>query len=394
MNIFLKKTLTFFLGCIMAFFILEIGLKTTNPIKFSIKKGKISLYLNKKKIIDNKKGYYRGCDDQIIYDTNSLGFRGEDISKKEIPHKLSIIAIGGSTTECMALSNGKDWPNYLSGLLKRNFKSVWVNNAGRAGHSTFAHKIMLKDNIVNLKPKIVLFLIGINDVGRKSPIDFDEIVAAPFSFKNLHRRLELYQLLLNVKHYFIAKERNLIKIGKDQSLDLKKLSIKDDETINLSEIIKIHNKSYLPDYKKRINEFIEICKNNEIEPIFITQPILVGTGIDPITGVNLEKIHINKGIRTSEELKRHGKDFFNIIGETGRDQWQILELYNNATKEICKENNVFIIDLGNTLEKSSEYFYDFCHYTNKGGKKVADIIYSELKPYLEKKYAKYHIPQP
>lgn len=94
----------------------------------------------------------------------------------------------------------------------------------------------------------------------------------------------------------------------------------------------------------------------------------MGEGIDPLTGVNLETVKL-----TSNQT--NGKLF-----------WQILELYNNITKQTYKETNIYNIDLANVLPKDSRYFYDVLHYTNEGAEKVAEIIHGELKNHFDLKY--------
>ena len=78
---------------------------------------------------------------------------------------------------------------------QEDITKIWLNNAGLDGHSTFGHIILFKDYIVKLKPKIILFLVGANDVGRneysdnalshiKRGIDFSSFER---SFSNLSR---------------------------------------------------------------------------------------------------------------------------------------------------------------------------------------------------------------
>ena len=49
-------------------------------------------------------------------------------------------------------------------ILIQKFPKVWVNNAGLDGHSTFGHQILLEEFLVKLKPKLILFLVGANDM--------------------------------------------------------------------------------------------------------------------------------------------------------------------------------------------------------------------------------------
>src|SRR5205823_2083914 len=98
-------------------------------------------------------------DSVIIYKRNRIGFRGEE-PPSSFRSAMSIIAIGGSTTECMFISEGKTWEDILGQKLRTHFPSAWVNNAGFSGHSTFAHIILLRDYVAALKPRLCLFLVG------------------------------------------------------------------------------------------------------------------------------------------------------------------------------------------------------------------------------------------
>jgi hypothetical protein len=81
---------------------------------------------------------------------------------------LSVVAIGGSTTECSALNNGKDWPALTNASLHSKFSKLWLNNAGFGGHSTFGHLYLKREYVSSISPKVILYLVGINDVLRSS----------------------------------------------------------------------------------------------------------------------------------------------------------------------------------------------------------------------------------
>ena len=102
-------------------------------------------------------------DTLLVRRTNSLGFEGEEPTQSA-DSVLSLLTIGGSTTEEWYLSEGETWTDVLGRALKRTFAPVWINNAGISGHSTFGHGILM-DTVVRMqvKPKVVLFLIGVND---------------------------------------------------------------------------------------------------------------------------------------------------------------------------------------------------------------------------------------
>jgi len=76
-----------------------------------------------------------------------------------------IIFVGGSTTECFHISDGKDWPSAAGAMLKKQFPRIWHNNAGLDGHSTFGHLVLLHDLLLPLHPQMIVFLVGWNDIG-------------------------------------------------------------------------------------------------------------------------------------------------------------------------------------------------------------------------------------
>jgi hypothetical protein len=79
-----------------------------------------------------------GLEARIVHRKNSLGFRGPELPA-DYAERLSIIAVGGSTTECFYIPDGKTWPDLPADSLGGNFSGLWLDNAGLDGHSTWGH---------------------------------------------------------------------------------------------------------------------------------------------------------------------------------------------------------------------------------------------------------------
>ncbi len=73
----------------------------------------------------------------------------------------------------------------------------------------------------------------------------------------------------------------------------------------------------------------------------------------------------------------------------GKVKWEELELYNDVTRQVARDQEVFLIDLAKALPKSTEYFYDYVHYTNAGSEKVAELVNRQLTPWLTEKYPRF-----
>ena len=102
-----------------------------------------------------------------------MGFRGE-APPKNFAKYLTIIAVGGSTTACELISDNKTWCDLLAFKLKSEIKLLWLNNAGLDGHTTYGHIVLMEDVIIKIRPKVVLFLVGANDIGLETSRIYDK----------------------------------------------------------------------------------------------------------------------------------------------------------------------------------------------------------------------------
>ncbi len=136
-------------------------------------------------------------------------------------------------------------------------------------------------------------------------------------------------------------------------------------------MIKDHQDHYLQPYKARLEKLITICREHNIMPVLLTQPVLYGEGVDEASGVDLGHRFVAKDM-------------------DGATAWQVLELYNGVTREVGRERGVLVIDLAREMPKNSAYYYDLMHYTNAGAARLADIIAAHLTPVLAQKFPAYY----
>lgn len=325
---------------------IEVALHIYNPFTSRIKNGKIVLPVNTQ--YEQDLPDHIGMDKHLLHSKNSIGFRGPELSDS---NNLKILCMGGSTTECFYLNDGKDWPNVLGKNLKKEYPNVWLNNAGMDGQSTFGHIQLLKQYIINLKPNYIILMCGLNDMGLDTPSRFDE---NQNFFKKAWNFLELP-----------ATIRNIVRSGKAKKSDLNHRFISDlsqEEKLTISDstiIERLKNESrYLELYKKRLSEIYKLCNDNNIKIIFVAQTILYSDETDLFSNVYLGDL------KTGE-----------INGKT---RSLILKLYNKATFDFANEKEIPFINLAARLPKDSRFFYDGYHFTNDGADMAAGIIYDEI----------------
>jgi lysophospholipase L1-like esterase len=368
---FFKNILAVLLGLTLSLMALEILLRVVQPVEYRVRGNKIILLRNKSYVFNNDK-----IDrlDRVIYFTrNQLGFRGEP-PPKNFSQTLTILTVGGSTTECFHISDGKAWPDLLAQRLKGMFQPLWLNNAGMDGHSTFGHLVLMKDYILQLKPKVVLFLVGINDQALADYCALDKQFlkkpAATFRLAcvdTLAQYSEIVNYAVNINRYSKAHRGGLVHANIDFA-GLKTLDVPDD---SLNSIINYHKVQYLSPYAQRLQELIDVSREHAIEPVFMTQPIIYGEVIDPVSGADLGRVDIG--------------------GVNGKVSWELMKLYNQVLKQVAAKNQVLLIDLAAEMPKSSSCFYDTAHFTNEGCRLVAQIIEPQLTSFLAKKFPQFVI---
>lgn len=339
---------------------LEILFRLYDPFDFRQEGNKVVLPRNRKMIFHNEK--IPGIGSITTHTKNSLGFRGPELPGPS-DNFTSIIAVGGSTTECFYLDDSLVWTNLLNKNLKRINQNTWINNAGFQGHSTFGNFILINDYIKQLKPDYILLMEGINEIDRKD-IREDESVSTVSDNTSmwgwLKRNSRVVNIVVNIQRHMMADRLGVTDTYYDPAkmnrLVLEQVYI--DSALTKQQVL-------VNSYAKRLGRIIDTCVANNIQPVLITQPILYGEVKDCVTGTDLSTVEVAKGVN-------------------GLLMWKLIELYNEETRKLAKDKNLTLVDLAGEMPKCSKYFYDVCHFTNEGAERVAEILTKHLALQLSK----------
>jgi hypothetical protein len=351
---------------VAVFVLLEIALRIYNPFHFRLKGDKIMLPINQKIIITNK---INSKLDPLIVDTrNSLGLRGPE-PPADWNDQLTVITIGGSTTECHFLNDDKTWPYLLGQELSDSFRNFWLNNAGLDGHSTYGHLVLLNDHIKQLHPKVIVFLTGVNDVETEGPTFHDKLNirgAYPDFRHYIFWNSEVLNLCLNLARGWRAQKfnnttNNLLVLDSSRRLVL---------SDSVMEKRLAAQAPFIAAYKRRVEQLADTCLAWGILPVFVTQPNQFGPGKDTLTGTDLALFPCDPN---DDQLN-------------GGLMWQMLERYNDVVRGLPAEKGIAVIDLAHLMPKNSLYYYDMSHFTNQGAREVAAIIGEKLVPVLDSSF--------
>ncbi len=308
---------------------------------------------------------------------NSLGYRGPE-PPVNVKDYISILTVGGSTTEQLLVTDGSTWTDVLASSISAVFSDVWVNNAGLDGHSTYGHLALLSQHIAALKPDVIVYLVGLNDfsLDRATGADAGFAGNRPVTWLQkailmVARRSYIVAFLLEHYRNMLAAKHMLIQQG--HVVDFMALEHVDPNYREIATTIDtMQSHPYVSDYKERLRILIENTKAIGALPVLVTQPVVYGTGYDDVTGIDL-------GTMVVSDTDEFGK-------KTGAELRGLLEVYNDVTREIVATAGVPLIDLAVRMPVSTSQYYDFVHFTASGSATVAKIVFDELCPVLVDRY--------
>jgi lysophospholipase L1-like esterase len=351
---------------IVVFVALEIILRIYNPFPAKIRGSKYKVLTNASFRFTNK--FCPKLDSVIMVRTNSIGFRGPK-PPTDMPRKLSILAVGGSTTICSLLSEGETWTDVVGDRLQQRFRDTWINNAGQNGYSTYAHNLLIRSYLTDIKlsPKVALLLVGANDVDRGDLAGNDTAET-----QSRFRKVKLWLREHSEAASFLSALKNRLfppkHFGLQTCFDFKNFQPRTLTNAQVDSALDAE-KRLLPEYRTRVLRSLDACKEKNIAPVLITQPLVITDTTNEVDGKKLADYPFQSG----------------TIGLF----WLKLQLYNRVLKDIAAEQNIFFIDLAGQMRFNIDYYHDPLHFTSQGAAEVGRIVYERLSGYLDQNFQQY-----
>ncbi len=296
-----------------------------------------------------------------ICTTNAWGMRGED-PPEDWDEWLTIITVGGSTTANYYMDDSLTWSRILQDRLREVHPETWVGNCGIPMHSAAKHALLVREVFSEVKPDIALFLVGINDVGQflKGEAALDVSLPETGFRQAIFKHCMIMQVLYKLKIVYVDKAPVVSETVDPMFIEEPMLSTEMELPDDLHELIPLPD-----DYKNRIEAIIQECRELDITPVFMTQPLL------------FEDNDYWRGIQG-------GSFWFGGTSSkfSAATTWLILNTLNKDLIEICEKEDVAYLDLASLIPHSRDVFYDSMHLTEYGaflvGEDAADYFVEEL----------------
>jgi hypothetical protein len=279
---------------------------------------------------------------------------------------LTLIFLGGSTVACIYVEEENRFP-YLAGNLleQKTGKKITSINSGVGGNNSLHSLDLLLNKLIPARPDVVVMMHNINDLvaliydqtyWSKNPT---RAAIVDFSFyKNLTGLKALSTL---ARDMYIPNLHAATRVLSHKMLG-KKSKDPDDEFASIrGKKLTVDQAVILDEFRMNLNTFINICRARRITPVLMTQFNRYKANPDP------KVLKAMQGFESDSKIP---------VGE-------FMELYarfNDAIREVGKENGVVVIDLAALIPQDKQYIYDVVHLNTRGSQLAAQLISERLQP--------------
>lgn len=281
----------------------------------------------------------------FTYRRDRWGFRGAGTD----PAQVTVLTVGGSTTNQLYLPDDSTWQAAMERELRAKGRDAVVANAGIDGQSTIGHLRAMQDwfpHVPGLKPRFILFYVGINDVHADGGA-VDALQHAS-RVKWVRQHSALWQAGTKVVGLFTARRARL----NHQRVDFAKAEWTDKP---------VHpdwhpeGQRSLAAYQDRLRLLAQASHAMGAVPVFVTQTRADFRVVDGRVQGMVEDDGLN-----------------------GVDHYRRLSAFNRATREVCADEGLLCLDLAREVTFEAGDFYDYLHNTPSGADKIGRWLATKL----------------
>lgn len=196
---------------------------------------------------------------------NSFGLRNRNIQLKKTEEVFRIICLGASPTFGWGVDSEDAYPYQVEKLLREKYgfsKRIEVINAGSIGYSSYQGLNFLKKDILKFSPDLITVSYVINDVDKHRFYRSNGKSDKELASKN--------KTLVAVENFL--DKSNLFKLLKASIIRSKGIAAKHFSQGGRGVYLEKRRVS-LEDYRKNLDQIINIATNNNIEVVFIKMPV-------------------------------------------------------------------------------------------------------------------------
>ncbi|MFZ5452359.1 MAG: SGNH/GDSL hydrolase family protein [Thermodesulfobacteriota bacterium] len=279
-------------------------------------------------------------------------------SRKYAQPDLSLVFLGGSTTECLFVDEENRFP-YLAGVILEGMTGKKINsyNGAMSGNNSLNSIDILVNKVIPLKPRVVVFMENINDLSTllyegtywnknssRSPVE------------TMNKTKWLGKLL---KEICIPNINYAYRNLKDALFQDRG----DEFAAARGKKLKIDPARLNREFAMNLETIVNICQIRGIIPVLMTQASRITAQPD-------------------QAVKDYFAYYLHNSGINYQDVAEAYDSFNETIRRVGRQNQVLVIDLARGVPPDETYIYDMVHFNDTGSKYAAQIIAARLKDRL------------
>lgn len=321
---------------------------------------------------------FPGVADQALFSSSAEGLRGPDLPRDA---RMRVLAVGGSTTESMYIDDMETWPQVVQTELSGRGVTAWVGNAGKSGTSSHEHIVMLNTLAPEIRPDVILMLVGVNDLLRphsgegRPPFGQDGMLQYEYTRAKRDagpgpERLALYWQVRRLVQ-FAERSIRLTRGTNDQvgpSLlrareRRNRAVLVDDLPPDLDPLIAA--------YERRLRELTRLGRALDSHVVFMTQPSLY---LGEIGAEERRVLTVGHYALPGEGREVHDPALGPERYFSERAMGELLRRYNAATLRVCEIERLQCLDLAAAIPPRVSHMFDDFHFNRDGSRAVGSAV--------------------
>lgn len=306
-------------------------------------------------------------DKKYFVHTDSNGFLINPLLPQY--EKERIVFLGGSTTECLYVTEEKRFPFLVAEkIADQTGTKVTSKSSGVSGNNSMHSINILLNKVLPERPRVVVLMESINDLNVmlyektywnknvSRSLVMDTAMVARYNSVFPKEKIEKPEGLLKNVFPYLSLRYNILK---NQLAQHGKKTVVNEWANTGSENVTFNPQQIEENFQSSIKTFVSVCRAWNIVPVLMTQQNRIVENPDKL---------VLKGFKPLEE---RGISYAVYRQEYLR--------FNQIIRDVAAEEKVLLIDLDKMVPKKSEYIYDVVHVNDKGSELIADIVSNELK---------------
>lgn len=328
-----------------------------------------------------------GVREEIIYERNRFGFRSRTMTSREKPPGIfRVICMGGSTTDQPTQNTEDTWSARLEIFLEPVLRPLGLKPEvaayGRGGECVINRYSWARKHLTGFQPDLVLILEGINDLC---------LLGGPgYTFRSVEEQVRIRDRIVEFQAKMdennpdaddsvMFRFRKWSQIARRVNILLRRYELH--KAIKSGDVFEWHSK-HMPQmqtwYRNLPYRSKVVRKNDPLEEFSAGITALLRFLKDSgIPGIVLGQPVLWKETMNREEMDRLWFYVYTPKGPVrASPAWLASEMdrYNRFQEECARELGFTYLNLDGIIPKTLEYFFDDCHFTDKGSIAAARII--------------------